>query len=249
MIASLVFVIPDLHELSGSPDSAIVRLVSDSLYAITTRGLPVFSLALACLMVSRIRYPHIVRQLIGARYKFRSLLTLVFTVVVVSAIHELAVPLVLCMYIIPPPVRAYPTHADDEVEATTIPERGSAILKQPCGIPGNLVPKHRFLVSFASSHPSFPRRRESRPLGERHWIPAFAGMTDNGPREFFRESRKALWLNLGLAAGRLTIPAGQPLAIAGDRPIGDCVGEHCRKPSPRRDSRPRAARATCMSLE
>lgn len=106
MIASLVFVIPDLRELSGSPDSAIVRLVSDSLYAVTTRGLPVFSLALACLMVSRIRYPHIVRQLIGARYKFRSLLTLVFTVVVVSAIHELAVPLVLCMYIIPPPVRA-----------------------------------------------------------------------------------------------------------------------------------------------
>ncbi len=106
MIASLAFVIPDLHDLSGSPASAVVRFLGDSLYAITTRGLPLLSLALACLMVSRIRYPHIVRQLLSARYKFRNLLTLVFAVVIVFSVHELAVPLVICIYVMMPPVRA-----------------------------------------------------------------------------------------------------------------------------------------------
>lgn len=106
MIASLAFVIPDLHELSDSPAFPAVQFVGDSLYALTTRGLPLLSLALACLMVSRIRYPHIVRQMISARYRFLGLLKLVFAIVIVYAIHELAIPVILFLYIVQPPLRA-----------------------------------------------------------------------------------------------------------------------------------------------
>ena len=59
---------------------------------------PVATLLLACLMVSRIRYPHLLHQLLHSRRNFYSLAQLVFAIVAVVTFHELALPLLFCLF-------------------------------------------------------------------------------------------------------------------------------------------------------
>jgi len=68
--------------------------------------LPAVTLAVACLMVTRIRYNHVFNQLLtGARGR-RHVIQLVFTVAVVFIVRELAVPLIFCYFAFASPLRA-----------------------------------------------------------------------------------------------------------------------------------------------
>lgn len=64
------------------------------------------TLAVACLMVSRIHYPHVFNQWIRGRRSRRQVIKLVFAVAAVFWIHELALPLLLCWFAFAAPLQA-----------------------------------------------------------------------------------------------------------------------------------------------
>jgi CDP-diacylglycerol--serine O-phosphatidyltransferase len=64
------------------------------------------TLAVACLMVSRIKYPHVFHQWVQGQRSRRQVIQLVFVLAVVFWQHELAVPMILCWFALASPVRA-----------------------------------------------------------------------------------------------------------------------------------------------
>ncbi len=58
-------------------------------------GLPIGTAALAVLMVSNVRYPHLVNQMLRGRRDFSHLVKLLFAVVTVVLVRELAMPLLV----------------------------------------------------------------------------------------------------------------------------------------------------------
>ena len=68
--------------------------------------LPLITLAVACLMVSRIRYVHIFNQVFSGRRSRRHLIQIVFGAAVVFLLKELAVPVLLCYFAFASPLRA-----------------------------------------------------------------------------------------------------------------------------------------------
>ena len=69
-------------------------------------SLPIVTLAVACLMVSRIRYPHVFNQLFRGRKPRQHLIQIVFTAAVVFVVKEMAVPLIFCYYAFAAPLKA-----------------------------------------------------------------------------------------------------------------------------------------------
>ena len=68
--------------------------------------LPFITLWVACLMVSRIRYPHIFNQLFRGPRNRRHLIQLVFAAGAVYIVREMAVPVIFAWYSFASPVRA-----------------------------------------------------------------------------------------------------------------------------------------------
>ena len=68
--------------------------------------LPVITFAVACLMVSRVRYSHLVQHLVGGRRNGQHLIRLVFAVAVIFVVPQISVPLLFCWYAFAPPLRA-----------------------------------------------------------------------------------------------------------------------------------------------
>lgn len=105
-IASLTVALPGVRDLMDPAMMETTQVIGSVLMAVITRGLPVFTLILACLMVSRIRYPHVSNQVLRGRESFRQILQLVFATVAVLALHNLAIPLIFCYFVLAPPLRA-----------------------------------------------------------------------------------------------------------------------------------------------
>jgi CDP-diacylglycerol--serine O-phosphatidyltransferase len=86
-------------------------------------GLPLATLALAGLMVSRVPYPHVVNQFLSGRRSFSHLVRLVFAVMAVVLVQELALPLVFWGFALGAPLRRawemvrHPEAEDDAVSA------------------------------------------------------------------------------------------------------------------------------------
>jgi len=80
--------------------------VNETLIAAAHWMLPIVTLAVAILMVSRIRYPHLFNQWFRGRKDSRHLLQLIFAIVVVFAVRELAIPLIFCAFALYSPLRA-----------------------------------------------------------------------------------------------------------------------------------------------
>lgn len=68
--------------------------------------LPLVTFGAACLMVSRIRYPHFFNQLFRGQKTRGHILQLIFTIAVVFWIHELAIPVIFCYFAFGSAVRA-----------------------------------------------------------------------------------------------------------------------------------------------
>lgn len=84
-----------------------VREIATSIQPLLEQLLPLVTLAVACLMVSRIRYTHVFNQLFTGKRSRGHLIQIVFTVAVVFIVRELAVPLILCYFAFASPVRAF----------------------------------------------------------------------------------------------------------------------------------------------
>lgn len=106
MVASFAIVMPRLNELTDPGMPTMTQRMGEWLISAADVSLPVITLALACLMVSRIRYPHIFNQLFRGRRTFRHLIQLLFALVAVGLVHELAVPLIFGYFALGSPIRA-----------------------------------------------------------------------------------------------------------------------------------------------
>jgi len=104
--ASVVASIPISYLLLvRSPDPAVVAVAEWPGQALQL-VLPLVTLAVACLMVSRIRYVHAVNHLLRGRRGRAHMIKLVFALAVVYWQHEVAIPMILCWYAFAPPIRS-----------------------------------------------------------------------------------------------------------------------------------------------
>jgi CDP-diacylglycerol---serine O-phosphatidyltransferase len=106
MVASLVVIAPGLERLTTPEMKESAQRMGEFLIAATSTALPVVTLIVACLMVSRIRYPHVFNQFFRGRHTYQHFVKLIFALVVVFLIHELAIPVVLFYFVISSPLRA-----------------------------------------------------------------------------------------------------------------------------------------------
>jgi CDP-diacylglycerol--serine O-phosphatidyltransferase len=106
MVASLVIIDPGPIQLTNPEVTASAGHLGEFLLWVSSHSLPIVTLGVACLMVSRIRYPHVVNQLFRGRQSFQQLVKLIFAIVVVSVVHELAIPIVFFYFVIGSPLRA-----------------------------------------------------------------------------------------------------------------------------------------------
>ncbi|MFO0797018.1 MAG: CDP-alcohol phosphatidyltransferase family protein [Gemmataceae bacterium] len=70
------------------------------------RLLPLVTFGVALLMVSRVRYAHLLKQLLRRGRNRKLLLVVVFAILVVIAVPRVAVPILVCWYAFAPPVMA-----------------------------------------------------------------------------------------------------------------------------------------------
>lgn len=86
------------HELRDAPWSDILSTLAidpRSIEQALDLGLPLATVALSILMVSHMPYPHLVNQTLRGRRSFTHLVKLVFTMVTVVLVRELAMPLLV----------------------------------------------------------------------------------------------------------------------------------------------------------
>lgn len=91
---------------SGAELSDFARRLTDWLPNICIEALPLITLAVACLMVSRIRYSHVFNQMFTGRRSRSHVIQIVFTGAVVFSVREMAVPLIFCYFAFASPLRA-----------------------------------------------------------------------------------------------------------------------------------------------
>lgn len=102
-IASFAIAMPSLLQLSDvlMPEAKQVfaaRLITASMVVV-----PIITGVLAWLMVSHVRYPHVVSELARRRH-FSQLVELVFAVVVAITLKEYALPLLFSYFVFAPPI-------------------------------------------------------------------------------------------------------------------------------------------------
>lgn len=86
--------------LEGNP-----LVYADTIDWYMRRFLPLFTLILAALMVSRIPYPHVVNQLLHGHRSMGHVVALLFSLVVVMAFRGYSVPIVCSLFVLGPPIR------------------------------------------------------------------------------------------------------------------------------------------------
>jgi len=101
MVASFAIATPSIEEFSDVLMPEATQLLGARLSMITHIALPILMVLLAWLMVSRIRYPHLAREL-GRRRSFSQLVELVFVVVATVTLKEFALPLLFGYFVFMP---------------------------------------------------------------------------------------------------------------------------------------------------
>lgn len=105
MVASLVVIVPNLGRWTEPNLSDRAQQFGLWLTLFTAYALPVVTFLVACLMVSRVRYPHLFNQLFKGRRSFQHLVKLIFALVAIFAVHELAIPLIFSYYVLAAPMQ------------------------------------------------------------------------------------------------------------------------------------------------
>jgi CDP-diacylglycerol--serine O-phosphatidyltransferase len=111
-VASFMIAYPELVYRAGTPapnaDWWVRWLHLGAVEAIPfiKVALPIVTLTVACLMVSRIHYPHVFNQLFRGKQPFSRVIQLVIGIAVCVVIQELAIPLVFGWFALSGPFRA-----------------------------------------------------------------------------------------------------------------------------------------------
>jgi CDP-diacylglycerol--serine O-phosphatidyltransferase len=98
VLAGESLLMPDWVRSLMAHEAAVSRLLRNAL--------PVITLAVSILMVSRIRFPHIAHQSLLGRRRFKQLVQIIFAIGAVLSLGELAAPLLLSAYAGSAPLRA-----------------------------------------------------------------------------------------------------------------------------------------------
>ena len=107
VIASFPVAMYGLGRLTGRDNvSEFARRLATWLDPVLLEVLPLITLAVACLMVSRIRYSHVFNQLFSGKRSRSHVIQIVFTGAVVVSVGEMAVPLIFCYFAFASPCRA-----------------------------------------------------------------------------------------------------------------------------------------------
>lgn len=106
-LASFAVALPSINHLATDTASEASRELGQQIIAVTAYILPVLTVALAGLMVSRVRYPHILCQWTRGQWNFSNLVRLIFVAVALITVHELALPLVFCSFALGRPVAVW----------------------------------------------------------------------------------------------------------------------------------------------
>ncbi|QDU43235.1 CDP-alcohol phosphatidyltransferase [Symmachiella dynata] len=105
-VAAFAVAYPEFLERIAEWQSSALESVRPDLDTFARMGLPFITLAVGCLMVSRIRYPHVFNQLFRGRQNYHHMLQLIFTIAAVYVVREMAVPLIFCAFAFGAPLRA-----------------------------------------------------------------------------------------------------------------------------------------------
>lgn len=108
VIASFPVAMYGLGKLTTTAEhvSDFARRIAVSMQPVFLEALPLITLAVACLMVSRIRYSHVFNQLFTGKRSRSHVIQIVFTGAVVFSVREMAVPLIFCYFAFASPCRA-----------------------------------------------------------------------------------------------------------------------------------------------
>ncbi len=102
-LASFAIAMPSLEQLAHSGPTEFAQQLGTQLIDVTMFLVPLLTGILAWLMVSRVKYPHVAREL-ARRRSFSQLVELVFALVVALTLHELALPVLFCYFVFAPPI-------------------------------------------------------------------------------------------------------------------------------------------------
>jgi len=94
------------QQLSINGAAAWLRPLEEYLLPALVILLPLITLAAAILMVSRIRYAHLFNQMIRGRRSRTQILQIVFAMVLVFVVREMALPVLFCTFAFSSPLRA-----------------------------------------------------------------------------------------------------------------------------------------------
>jgi CDP-diacylglycerol--serine O-phosphatidyltransferase len=105
-IASFGVAMPALQRFSDPGVAQPVQQFAREATEIVMLAMPLLTLSLACLMVSQIRYPHVVEQWFRRQGTFPRLVQILLVVVLVITNAELALPLLFCLFAFGHPMAA-----------------------------------------------------------------------------------------------------------------------------------------------
>lgn len=115
---------------------------------------PIMAVVLAALMVSRIRYPHLVYQWLHSKRHFQHVAQVVFTLAAIVALGAWSAPVVLLAFVAASPLRAAAARACRPRKAPSAPTEENAAAQPPAttppssatllpGVPGGVIPHER----------------------------------------------------------------------------------------------------------
>jgi CDP-diacylglycerol--serine O-phosphatidyltransferase len=105
-IASVAILRNELYDPPVSQLLVVLEIDPGIIEQVIELGLPLATVALAMLMVSRLPYPHIMNQMVRGRHSFAHVVKLVFAAVAVLLLRQLALPLLFWAYVLASPVHA-----------------------------------------------------------------------------------------------------------------------------------------------
>lgn len=104
VIAAFPIGLQGLKDLTGQ-DVSGTRQVSSSLLSNLAILLPVITICVAILMVSRIRYPHVINQFLRGSVGRRKVLKIIFAGLAIFQFREMALPIIFCYFAFAAPIR------------------------------------------------------------------------------------------------------------------------------------------------
>lgn len=104
-VASFPIAMNGLRQSLGAPGTFGFH-VAEFLIPAAHVALPILTLAVAFLMVSRFKYAHVFNQFFRGQRSRNHLIQVIFTIAAVFLVREMAMPLIFCVFAFTPPLRA-----------------------------------------------------------------------------------------------------------------------------------------------